>query len=261
MIPEKDVVSIVYRKKIPFICALSYLCRKFLPENPMSETSVKYVNDYLEMNWKELSDLFSKYPYSQKITGFMSVKALEEQFFDLDNPGKKTFLQANNPGIQYANVIRDLDNLKEKLKKVDQISGSQDTVQGTIEQPVDHESEMLSNPKLTVNQQEISSGKAVAKGTNTSRAYQSDFTRWLLKQNIQFVPKAVEKEDKTLEKEVKPNDPNQLREEIVSEPLAALYAQQGLIKEAIEMYTKLSLKIPDKSAYFAEIIKKLKKSN
>ncbi len=47
-------------------------------------------------------------------------------------------------------------------------------------------------------------------------------------------------------------------DDLVSEELAEIYAQQGLKMQAIEIYRKLSLLNPKKSAYFADQIEKLK---
>lgn len=46
---------------------------------------------------------------------------------------------------------------------------------------------------------------------------------------------------------------------IVSETLAKLYVQQGYREKALDMYERLCLAFPDKSAYFAAEIEKLKK--
>ncbi len=46
-------------------------------------------------------------------------------------------------------------------------------------------------------------------------------------------------------------------EELISETLARIYAQQGNIPKAIEAYNRLSLKMPEKSSYFAALIKDL----
>lgn len=43
--------------------------------------------------------------------------------------------------------------------------------------------------------------------------------------------------------------------EVVSETLATIFAQQELYDKAIQMYKKLSLKFPEKSAFFAEKVK------
>jgi hypothetical protein len=49
----------------------------------------------------------------------------------------------------------------------------------------------------------------------------------------------------------------QLSGKVISENFAKVLAQQGKINKAIEMYEKLSLKYPEKSSYFASLIKKL----
>ena len=51
----------------------------------------------------------------------------------------------------------------------------------------------------------------------------------------------------------------QREEGIVSEAMATVYARQGKTQQAIDMYQKLSLQNPDKSAYFAQLIEALEK--
>jgi hypothetical protein len=48
-------------------------------------------------------------------------------------------------------------------------------------------------------------------------------------------------------------------EDLISETLARIYAQQGHIPKAIDAYRRLSLKLPEKSAYFAGLIQELEK--
>lgn len=47
-------------------------------------------------------------------------------------------------------------------------------------------------------------------------------------------------------------------EDLISETLARIYAQQGRYDKAIVTYERLSLKLPEKKAYFASLIEKLK---
>lgn len=46
---------------------------------------------------------------------------------------------------------------------------------------------------------------------------------------------------------------------IISESMALVYAKQGKTQQAIDMYKKLSLQNPNKSAYFAQLIEELEK--
>jgi tetratricopeptide (TPR) repeat protein len=48
-------------------------------------------------------------------------------------------------------------------------------------------------------------------------------------------------------------------EDLASEPLAGIYIKQGKYEQAIEMYRKLSLRNPQKSAYFARKIEEILK--
>lgn len=50
-------------------------------------------------------------------------------------------------------------------------------------------------------------------------------------------------------------------DDLISETLAGIYARQGNKQKAIDMYLKLSLKFPEKSAYFATLIKNLEEEN
>ncbi len=51
----------------------------------------------------------------------------------------------------------------------------------------------------------------------------------------------------------------EMPDKLVSEPLAAIYVQQGYYKEAIEIYERLSLLYPDSFNYFANKIEEVKK--
>jgi pentatricopeptide repeat protein len=48
---------------------------------------------------------------------------------------------------------------------------------------------------------------------------------------------------------------------LVTETLANIYVKQGRPEKAIEAYSQLQLKIPQKKAYFADLIQKIKEEN
>lgn len=50
-------------------------------------------------------------------------------------------------------------------------------------------------------------------------------------------------------------------DDLVSEELAGIYLKQGLREQAITTYRKLSLLNPEKSVYFAEIIRRIETNN
>lgn len=50
-------------------------------------------------------------------------------------------------------------------------------------------------------------------------------------------------------------------EDLVTEELAEVYLHQGLKREALAIYRRLSLLNPEKSVYFAKIIEKLETNN
>lgn len=49
----------------------------------------------------------------------------------------------------------------------------------------------------------------------------------------------------------------EVSEDFVTETLASIYAQQGYYKKALQIFEKLSLKYPEKSAYFAAQMEKI----
>jgi hypothetical protein len=91
--------------------------------------------------------------------------------------------------------------------------------------------------------------------------------------NLQAQPKGAELIDSFIKNEpqIKALKPEQINTEnkakksaednydLVSETLAAIYIEQMLYHKAIDTYEKLSLKFPEKSRYFADLIQSLEK--
>jgi hypothetical protein len=80
---------------------------------------------------------------------------------------------------------------------------------------------------------------------------------------IESEPKAIRinKEAKFFTADQKAKESLLENEELVTETLAKIYALQGNINKAIRAYQILSLKYPNKSAYFASLIEELRKKD
>lgn len=84
------------------------------------------------------------------------------------------------------------------------------------------------------------------------------FTQWLKSMKKIYVEEQKElnaNEEKAVV--TKASESNQ-REEVITEAMADVLVKQGKLPQAIELYNKLSLLHPEKSAYFATLIKELK---
>lgn len=79
-----------------------------------------------------------------------------------------------------------------------------------------------------------------------------------IKEEPRIIPKdRSEAADRT---DITSNSPQEIETTYVTETLAGIYTRQGYYEKAIQVYEKLVLKNPEKSAYFATQIKKLRKS-
>ena len=76
-----------------------------------------------------------------------------------------------------------------------------------------------------------------------------------IKEEPQIKPQSGE----TIDNENKAKKSSEDRDEIITETLAAIYAEQMLYQKAIALYKKLILKFPEKSVYFANKIEQLNK--
>ncbi|HAF29580.1 MAG TPA: hypothetical protein DCG75_11075 [Bacteroidales bacterium] len=78
----------------------------------------------------------------------------------------------------------------------------------------------------------------------------NDLISQFIQQNPRIKPKETNEENVDISEESAKEDSN-----LLSETLVKVYIKQGLFEKAIQSYEKLSLKYPEKSAYFASQIK------
>ena len=187
-------------------------------------------------DWFELRKLQNKYPYSNLIAVLLAKKQMLESG-EIDGKNiEKLIFQSNNAGAAFATL------LNQKKKEASNIEVTKDEQKSEVE--------VIPNVEIE-KQSAIAVSKA--KEMDLNKFIRNDFTKWLLEKDASVEKKYPE------ENKVKDSS-SDLSEGIVSESLAQIYSMQGHYKEAIEMYKKLSLKNPKKSAYFAEIIENLKKN-
>lgn len=79
--------------------------------------------------------------------------------------------------------------------------------------------------------------------------------RFLREEDLRIVAEEGEAGEICIEAQLDDED------ELVTEELAEIYRAQGLMEEARAIYRKLSLRNPEKSIYFAELIEKTKQNN
>ena len=96
------------------------------------------------------------------------------------------------------------------------------------------------------------------KGDNQNLSKQDELIDAFISSSPRIVPR-VPAEDQSAEENDISVGSTKLPDDAVSQPLAEIFAAQGQKERAILIYEKLSLKYPEKRAYFAAQIEKLRK--
>ena len=153
---------------------------------------------------------------------------------EFGNDGQQTLESIVIPEIDLSKsqeeLSREMDLLEEKRKSLDELKY-------LIEQRIielEREKEESNKEEKTLSKTEIID-KFIAENPQISRPKQEFYNPMMVAQ-----ASVVDKEN------------------IISETLATIYLNQGYVEKAISVYQKLSLKNPEKSVYFAELIEKAK---
>ncbi|MFT3844577.1 MAG: hypothetical protein QM725_05965 [Lacibacter sp.] len=84
------------------------------------------------------------------------------------------------------------------------------------------------------------------------------FTQWLKSMKKIYVEEKQELNEKEEKAVVNKASESNLQKDVITETMADVLVKQGKLPQAIELYNKLSLLHPEKSAYFASRIEELK---
>ena len=119
------------------------------------------------------------------------------------------------------------------------------------------ESVTTSHPKVAVAEDLIASIKKKEKKAvlDARKKEQNDLIKAFNKKSIQIA--AIKENQDSANLADLSKSSTTFNDKIVSEPFAKLLVKQNNKQQAIEIYRKLILKFPDKSAYFAALIKEL----
>jgi len=184
----------------------------------------------------------------------------------------ETVQEKEQPSIEFKEKKQDKVKKSEKKKKEESVQHEEviKPEKKKKEASVQQEEAIKPEKKKNKKKKDISTGKTIGKKKKKAKkkkgsrknvkslqiessAGLSDFSIWLLEQSGQSEIHAIKKTPKKKKKVKKDKS-------VVSEPLADLLALQGHTLQAIDMYHKLSLIFPEKSAFFAAKIDKIQNS-
>lgn len=117
------------------------------------------------------------------------------------------------------------------------------------------------NQEVTEEKEEVK--KIEIKITDKEKQQKKERQKSIIDRIIDSDPKAIRinKDQKFFAADQKAKESLLENEELVTETLAKIYALQGNVNKAIRAYQILSLKYPNKSAYFASLIEDLRKKD
>jgi hypothetical protein len=229
-----------------------------------AEKSIEQFLSGTSFDRPDLKRLSDTYPYFG-LLHFYLLKKTDNSSDDFHKIAQTTALHVNNPYHLYCLLSKNnsLDNLNfsstEQVKEfftetttsILQANIGSENTSGTelLFEPL-HSTDYFASQGIKLSDEAI--------GNDKLGKQLKSFTAWLKtmkKVNIEKLAEQTLSVDHNVEQMAEKSN---LNAEIFTESMAEVYLNQGKTQKAIEIYQKLSLQNPSKSAYFADLIKSIK---
>ncbi|MCF8226442.1 MAG: hypothetical protein K9J30_11250 [Bacteroidales bacterium] len=158
-------------------------------------------------------------------------------------------------------VIDPIEDEDEERETVETDEGN--IVNGPSEQETDAEDEDNESGHTPEKETDTFAGDAAEKSTDAADGLQEGFSKYdkgmeLIRDFLEHDPGVIKADKETSLKGDVSEDSVKEDDRYITDTLAKIYVKQGLYAKAIYAYERLSLKYPEKSAYFAAQIEKIK---
>lgn len=262
-VPQEELQSIA--DEYPFFGAAHFLlAKKIAQQNGNSiEIAQKAALHFKNALWLHYKLFPDEYQFNEPIK--IQQDSHEETASIKNEVENSENHLVENDAARLENSTDDFDKNKPGQDEVsEKISGILKEQFAAYEKPVDNTTELIIQPEPSFKTDYFAS-QGIKLETNKATddklsARLHKFTDWLKQMkrvNPQPIDLGTDEATETMVQSIAENS-NQMKD-VITETMADVFIKQGKTEKAIDIYTKLSLSDPSRSAYFADKISNLKK--